>query len=100
MNLERVRLRTCVLRPYGFSQLRVCDETASVAHESSEDAELDPGQSERPASALRDTLAQVQRHIPDHQSRAPVASMAPDNRFHASHQLLQSEGLPDIIVGA
>src|SRR5712664_601087 len=100
MNLERVRLRTRVLRPYRFRQLRVCDETAAVAHERRQDAEFDPRQPERPPSPLGDALTQVKRDVTDHEPRAAVASMAPDDRFHASHQLLQSERLPDIIIGA
>src|SRR6266852_4247655 len=100
MNFQRVRLRTCVLRPYGFRELRVCDEAAAVAHERCQDAEFDPGQAEPAPSALSDTLAQVKRDVTNHKARAAVASMAADDRLHASHQLFKSEGLTDIIIRA
>src|SRR5260370_28157458 len=100
MNFERVRLRTCVVRPYGCSKLRLCDEAAPVAHERCQDAKFDPGQAERAPSPLGDALAQVKRNVTDHEARAAIAPVAADDRLHASHQLFESEGLTDIIVGA
>src|SRR5216683_3574891 len=100
MNFERVRLRTCVLRPYGFRKLRICDEAAAVAHERCQDAEFDPGQAEPAPSPLSDPLAQVKRDVTNREARAAIASMTADDRLHASHQLFKSEGLTDIIIGA
>src|SRR5260370_2788182 len=100
MNFERVRLRTCVLRPDGFRKLRICDEAAAVAHERCQDAEFDPGQAEPAPSPLSDALAQVKRDVTDNEARAAVASMAADDRLYASHHLLASEGLTAIISAA
>src|SRR5216683_5268943 len=100
MNFERVRLRTCVLRPYGLRKLGVCDEAAAVAHQRGQNAEFDPGQAEPAPAPLSDALAQVKRDVTNHQTRAAVAPVAADDRLHTSHQLFKSEGLTDIIVGA
>src|SRR5260370_28132926 len=100
MNFERVRLRTCVLRPYGFRKLRICDEAAAVAHERCQDAEFDPGQAEPAPSPLSDALAQVKRDVTDNEARAAPASIAPDDRLYATHQLFESAALSDLIVGA
>src|SRR5260370_21335439 len=100
MNFERVRLRTCVLRRDVSRKLRICDEPAWFAHERCQDAEFDPGQAEPAPSPLSDALTQVKRDVTDNEARAAVASMAADDRLYASHQLFESEGLSDIIVGA
>src|SRR5258708_34053929 len=100
MNFERVRFRTRVLSPYGFRKLRVCNEAAAIAHERCQDAEFAPGRAEPAPSPLSDALAQVKRDVTHHEAGAAVASVAADDRLHASHQLFESEGLTDIIVCA
>src|SRR5260370_24986541 len=98
MNFERVRLRTCVLRPDGFRKLRICDEAAAVAHERCQDAEFDPGQAEPAPSPIRDALAQVKRDVTDNDARAAVSSIAADDRLYARHELLETQGLSHIIA--
>src|SRR5690242_14040406 len=100
VDLERVRLRARRDRPDRLCELRVGDELAARPHQRGEDAELDAGQAELAAAARRPPVAEVDDDVARDQARPALAPMAADDRLDASHELLEREGLGDVVVGA
>src|SRR5260370_1362297 len=65
-----------------------------------QEGEFDPGRAAPAPPPLSDAPAQSKGDVTEKGAGAAVASMAADDRLYASHQLFESEGLSDIIVGA
>ena len=100
VHLERVGFRAGGHRPHRFRQLLVRDELAAAPHQGGQDPELDAGQAQLPSASRRKSLAEVKGDVADHEARTALAAVPPDHRLHARHQLLEREGLGDVVVGS